>query len=53
MTLENGEKTPVPLLPILLGGRHFKPRMPLPKIGEHNALLMRPGAKRRVARGKK
>jgi crotonobetainyl-CoA:carnitine CoA-transferase CaiB-like acyl-CoA transferase len=53
MTLENGEKTPVPLLPILLGGRHFKPRMPLPKVGEHNALLMRPGAKRRVARGKK
>ena len=53
LTLENGEKTPVPLLPILLGGRHLKPRMPLPKVGEHNALLARPGARRRVARGKK
>ena len=36
LTLENGEKTPVPLLPILLGGRHLKPRMPLPKVGAHN-----------------
>ena len=27
--MENGEKTPVPLLPILLDGRHLKPRMPL------------------------
>jgi len=53
LTLENGEKTPVPLLPILLDGRHLKPRMPLPKVGEHNALLVRPSAKRRVARGKK
>ncbi|MEA2877884.1 MAG: hypothetical protein QOF14_3080 [Hyphomicrobiales bacterium] len=53
LTLENGEKTPVPLLPILLDGRHLKPRMPLPKVGEHNALLVRPGARRRVARGKK
>jgi len=53
LTLENGEKTPVPLLPILLDGRHLKPRMPLPKVGEHNALLMRPGSQRRVARGKK
>jgi crotonobetainyl-CoA:carnitine CoA-transferase CaiB-like acyl-CoA transferase len=53
LTLENGEKTPVPLLPILLDGRHLKPRMPLPKVGEHNALLVRPGAQRRVARGKK
>src|SRR5882672_8666887 len=53
LTLENGEKTPVPLLPILLDGRHLKPRMPLPKVGEHNALLVRPGSQRRVARGKK
>jgi crotonobetainyl-CoA:carnitine CoA-transferase CaiB-like acyl-CoA transferase len=36
LTLENGEKTPVPLLPLLLGGRHLKPRMPLPKVGEHD-----------------
>ena len=53
LTLENGEKTPVPLLPILLGGRHLKPRMPLPTVGEHNALLKRPATRRRVARGKK
>ena len=38
LSLDNGETTPVPLLPLLLGGRHLKPRMPLPKIGEHNAL---------------
>ena len=36
LTLANGEKTPVPLLPILLGGRHLKPRMPLAKLGEHD-----------------
>jgi len=42
LTLENGEKTPVPLLPILLGGRHMKPRMPLPKVGAHNAELAPP-----------
>jgi crotonobetainyl-CoA:carnitine CoA-transferase CaiB-like acyl-CoA transferase len=36
LSLDNGEKTPVPLLPLLLGGRHLKPRMPLPKIGQHN-----------------
>jgi len=35
--LDNGESTPVPLLPLLLGGRHLKPRMALPKIGAHNA----------------
>jgi crotonobetainyl-CoA:carnitine CoA-transferase CaiB-like acyl-CoA transferase len=53
LTLENGEKTPVPLLPILLGGRHLKPRMPLPKVGEHNALLDgRTRARKRVVRGK-
>ena len=27
ITLDNGETTPVPLLPLLLGGRHLKPRM--------------------------
>jgi crotonobetainyl-CoA:carnitine CoA-transferase CaiB-like acyl-CoA transferase len=36
LTLENGETTPVPLLPLLLGGRQLKPRMPLPKAGEHD-----------------
>ena len=49
LALEDGKKTPVPLLPILLGGRHMKPRMPLPKAGEHNALL----SARRGTRGKK
>jgi crotonobetainyl-CoA:carnitine CoA-transferase CaiB-like acyl-CoA transferase len=49
LTLENGEKLPVPPLPILLDGRHLKPRMPLPKIGEHNALLANT---RRSARAK-
>ena len=42
ITLDNGETTPVPLLPLLLGGRHLKPRMPMPKIGEHNAELAAP-----------
>jgi crotonobetainyl-CoA:carnitine CoA-transferase CaiB-like acyl-CoA transferase len=37
LTLDNGETTPVPLLPLLLGGRHLKPRMPLPKPGAHDA----------------
>jgi crotonobetainyl-CoA:carnitine CoA-transferase CaiB-like acyl-CoA transferase len=36
LTLDNGDTTPVPLLPLLLGGRHLKPRMPMPKIGEHD-----------------
>ena len=36
ITMDNGETTPVPLLPILLGGRHLKVRMPLPKAGAHN-----------------
>lgn len=54
LTLDTGGTTPMPLLPILLGGRHLKPRMPLPKVGEHNALLARrPRAQGRVARGKK
>ena len=54
MSLDTGGTTPVPLLPLLLGGRHLKPRMPLPKVGEHNEILAkRPHAQRRVARGKK
>jgi crotonobetainyl-CoA:carnitine CoA-transferase CaiB-like acyl-CoA transferase len=36
LTLENGETTPVPLLPLLLNGRHLKPRMPIAKVGEHD-----------------
>src|SRR3954447_16514372 len=39
--LDTGGTTPVPLLPLLLGGRHLKPRMRLPKVGEHNAELAR------------
>jgi crotonobetainyl-CoA:carnitine CoA-transferase CaiB-like acyl-CoA transferase len=34
--LDTGGTTPVPLLPLLLDGRHLKPRMPLPTIGQHN-----------------
>ena len=41
LALDTGGSTPVPLLPLLLGGRHLKPRMPLPKIGEHNEALGR------------
>ena len=41
LSLDNGEMTPVPLMPLLLGGRHLKPRMPLPKVGEHNAAVGR------------
>ncbi len=37
LTLVDGRTTPVPLLPLLLDGRHLKPRMPLPKVGEHDA----------------
>jgi crotonobetainyl-CoA:carnitine CoA-transferase CaiB-like acyl-CoA transferase len=36
LTLDNGKITPVPLLPLLLDGRHLKPRMPLAKLGEHD-----------------
>ena len=54
LALDSGGTTPVPLLPVLLGGRHLKPRIPLAKAGEHNALLaQRPRARRRVARSKK
>jgi crotonobetainyl-CoA:carnitine CoA-transferase CaiB-like acyl-CoA transferase len=54
VTLDNGETTPVPLLPILLGGRHLKVRMPLPKVGAHNAEVtpapVRAPARRRPSR---
>ena len=36
LTLETGETTPVPLLPLLLNGRHLKPRRPIAKVGEHD-----------------
>ena len=36
LTLDNGEKMPVPLLPLLLDGRHLTPRMPLARLGEHD-----------------
>jgi len=36
LTLDTGETTPVPLLPLLLNGRHLKPRMPIAKVGEHD-----------------
>ena len=36
LTLVDGRTTPVPLLPLLLDGRHLKPRMPLPTIGAHD-----------------
>jgi crotonobetainyl-CoA:carnitine CoA-transferase CaiB-like acyl-CoA transferase len=48
LALDTGGTTPVPLLPLLLGGRHLKPRMPLPKAGEHDAEFAgRPGRARR------
>jgi crotonobetainyl-CoA:carnitine CoA-transferase CaiB-like acyl-CoA transferase len=45
ITLDNGGTTPVPLLPILLDGRHLTPRMPLPKPGEHDAGVLRNATK--------
>jgi crotonobetainyl-CoA:carnitine CoA-transferase CaiB-like acyl-CoA transferase len=39
LTLVDGKTTPVPLLPLLLDGRHLTPRMPLPQIGAHDAEL--------------
>jgi crotonobetainyl-CoA:carnitine CoA-transferase CaiB-like acyl-CoA transferase len=36
LTLDNGETTPVPLLPLLLDGRHLGLRMPIPKVGAHD-----------------
>jgi crotonobetainyl-CoA:carnitine CoA-transferase CaiB-like acyl-CoA transferase len=45
LTLESGSKTRVPLLPLLLDGRHLNPRMSLPKVGEHNSGLLEASAK--------
>ena len=47
LDLDIGGTTPVPLLPLLLGGRHLKPRMRLPKVGEHNAELSPPAKRKR------
>jgi crotonobetainyl-CoA:carnitine CoA-transferase CaiB-like acyl-CoA transferase len=46
LTLDNGKTTPLPLLPLLLDGRHLKPRMPVAKAGEHDAVVAVPAAKR-------
>jgi crotonobetainyl-CoA:carnitine CoA-transferase CaiB-like acyl-CoA transferase len=48
LTLENGETTPVPLLPLLLNGRHLKPRMPIAKVGEHDGDVSENRRSRRV-----
>src|ERR1043165_5316443 len=53
LTLDTGETTPVPLLPLLLGGRHLKPRMKLPKGGEHDGEGGKPAVKPRSPRRKK
>src|SRR5436190_18057164 len=54
LALDSGDTTPVPLLPLLLGGRHLTPRMPLPRVGEHNAEVpASSGAKERSPQGKK
>src|SRR4029077_19582961 len=50
LTMETGETLLVPPLPVPPDGRHLKPRMPLPKAGEHNAELAGQ-AKRRKRRG--
>src|SRR6185295_12794542 len=50
ITLDNGEMTPVPLLPLLLGGRHLRPRMRLPTIGAHNAEVGAARAQSRLLR---
>jgi crotonobetainyl-CoA:carnitine CoA-transferase CaiB-like acyl-CoA transferase len=52
LTRESGDTMPVPLLPLLLDGRHLNPRSALPKIGEHNSELLARSAKnaRRASR---
>jgi crotonobetainyl-CoA:carnitine CoA-transferase CaiB-like acyl-CoA transferase len=42
LTLDSGDTLLLPLLPLLLDGRHLKPRMPLAKAGEHGAAAIRP-----------
>ncbi|SDV48878.1 CaiB/BaiF CoA transferase family protein [Chitinasiproducens palmae] len=37
LTLEDGAQTPMPLLPIALGGERLGPRRPISRIGEHTA----------------
>jgi crotonobetainyl-CoA:carnitine CoA-transferase CaiB-like acyl-CoA transferase len=40
VTLPNGIKTQVPILPIEMDGRRFRTRLDLPKIGEHTSELL-------------
>jgi crotonobetainyl-CoA:carnitine CoA-transferase CaiB-like acyl-CoA transferase len=40
ITLMNGIKTQVPILPIEMDGRRFRTRLDLPKIGEHTRELL-------------
>ncbi|OWT55627.1 CaiB/BaiF CoA transferase family protein [Candidimonas nitroreducens] len=39
--LEDGTDTPVPLLPISLDGTRLQPRMPIARIGQHTAEVLR------------
>ena len=36
----NGIKTQVPIMPIEMGGRRFRTRLDLPKVGEHTRELL-------------
>ena len=40
ITLMNGTKTQVPILPIEMDGRRFRTRLDLPKVGEHTRELL-------------
>jgi crotonobetainyl-CoA:carnitine CoA-transferase CaiB-like acyl-CoA transferase len=40
ITLMNGTKTQVPILPIEMDGRRFRTRLDLPKVGEHTRALL-------------
>jgi crotonobetainyl-CoA:carnitine CoA-transferase CaiB-like acyl-CoA transferase len=40
ITLMNGVKTQVPIMPIEMDGRRFRTRLDLPKIGEHTRELL-------------
>ena len=40
ITLMNGTRTQVPILPIEMDGRRFRTRLDLPKVGEHTRELL-------------
>ena len=40
ITLMNGTKTQVPMLPIEMDGRRFRTRLDLPKVGEHTREML-------------